>query len=570
MFIRNALSAVLAIAVCASFNSGAHASDASKSLTGADFADNVASGTTFVKFYSPQCGHCIKLAPTWEMLAVNHQDWANTKDFKFAEVNCLMEGDVCEDNNVQSYPNMQLFNQGKSVHLYQGGRSIEDLTAFVTTKSQEYEAKASANSNKLSQDSTVNTQGKVIVLDNKNYESSLKNGEPWLVEYYAPWCGHCKALAPTYEELAKELKGKVNVAKVDCPANDAVCRSQKVRGYPTIKLHQNGQASEFNGQRQLANMAAFAVGGTISSVKRLTPQGFEEIKAGSDVSFIYVYDANTNEDVSASIDKQSRTFYEQVSIYSTNDNAIARQLSLTTLPALVVMKDNRQYTYQGSLTDSEAVRAWIKEVKEPMVLTLDGSNVGTFLQTKGWIALGLFDPSQADATAEARKELIEAAHAYHGAKAESYVVLGAPLVFAILDAQQWQSYVRGAFGIDTDALPAVFVVNGVQEQYYAHGFDGRRVTVTKEALLAHIADIEAGLLTPKSQVGLVQKGFREFQKRTRPVQIFYQKHPTVALTIAAAMVLAMMRRSSPPKEEDPSDADTKEGAEKEGKEIKQD
>jgi protein disulfide-isomerase-like protein len=143
--------------------------------------------------------------------------------------------------------------------LYQGGRSIEDLTNFVTTKAQEYNVKAPLSNNKQS---TINSLGQVIVLDNKNYESSLKNGEPWLVEYYAPWCGHCKALAPTYEELAKELKGKVNVAKVDCPANEAICRSQKVRGYPTIKLHQNGQASEFNGQRQLTNLAAFAVGGT--------------------------------------------------------------------------------------------------------------------------------------------------------------------------------------------------------------------------------------------------------------------------------------------------------------------
>jgi hypothetical protein len=48
------------------------------------------------------------LAPTWEKLAVNHQDWANTKDFKFAEVDCLLEGDVCDDNDVLSYPNLQL------------------------------------------------------------------------------------------------------------------------------------------------------------------------------------------------------------------------------------------------------------------------------------------------------------------------------------------------------------------------------------------------------------------------------------------------------------------------------
>jgi len=144
--------------------------------------------------------------------------------------------------------------------LYQGGRSIEDFNEFVNSKADEYSVKATSNN---AQQSNINPLGEVIVLDSKNYESALKSGEPWLVEYYAPWCGHCKALAPTYEELAKELKGKVNVGKVDCPANEAICRGQqKVRGYPTIKMHLNGQASEFNGQRQLSNMAAFALGAT--------------------------------------------------------------------------------------------------------------------------------------------------------------------------------------------------------------------------------------------------------------------------------------------------------------------
>ncbi|KAF9934211.1 hypothetical protein FBU30_002904 [Linnemannia zychae] len=543
MFVRNAFSIVLAIAACASLNGGAHASEASKSLTGADFAANVASGTTFVKFYSPQCGHCIRLAPTWEQLAVNHKDWAGSKNFKFAEVNCLLEGDVCDDNDVHSYPNMQLFHQGKSVHLYQGGRSIEDLTNFVNSKADEYETKAfSDNSNSNAAPSTINTQGKVIVLDNKNYENSLRNGEPWLVEYYAPWCGHCKALAPTYEELANELKGKVNVAKVDCPANEAICRSQKVRGYPTIKLHQNSQATEFNGQRQLSNLATFALGATTSSVKPLTFQKFEEIKNAPEVSIIYVYDANTSKDVTESIDKQSQTFYEQVSIYSTKDPSIAQHLSLTALPALVVLKDNRQYNYQGEITNQLAVQSWIEKTKEPLVTALNKRNTGAILNSPGWVLLGLLDPEKPASTV-AYRGLVETAHRYQKSLATGDRVLidGRALRFATLDGTKWTRYISEILNVDPVNLPAIVAVNSDKETFYPYASDERRVAFDEEALWEYVQDMEKGRLTEKSTISSLQRSFRQISHRVSSGFAFVGDHPFVTMILFSAVAYGLFR-----------------------------
>ena len=83
-----------------------------------------------------------------------------------------------------------------------------------------------------------------------------------LIEFYAPWCGHCKALAPTYEKLAElyaspELSSKVTVAKIDATQNDV---PDEIAGFPTIKLYPAGAKDSpvnYSGSRTIEDLAAF-------------------------------------------------------------------------------------------------------------------------------------------------------------------------------------------------------------------------------------------------------------------------------------------------------------------------
>lgn len=80
-----------------------------------------------------------------------------------------------------------------------------------------------------------------VTITTENFES-YKNGElPLVVDLWATWCGPCRALAPTIEELAKEYDGKIVVGKCDVEENDDVAMEFGVRNIPTILFFKGGQ-----------------------------------------------------------------------------------------------------------------------------------------------------------------------------------------------------------------------------------------------------------------------------------------------------------------------------------------
>lgn len=128
-------------------------------------------------------------------------------------------------------------------------------------------------------------KGDVQQLTAKTLKKTLRASDRVTVlEFYAPWCGHCKNLAPIYEKTASSLKGLVNVAAIDCDeeSNKRICGEYGVQGFPTIKMARpktdaRGERSfsmeDYNGARTVKSIAEHATSIMPSYVKKLTAEG---------------------------------------------------------------------------------------------------------------------------------------------------------------------------------------------------------------------------------------------------------------------------------------------------------
>ena len=388
-------------------------------------------------------------------LSADPSTFTDLYSFHFAEINCEAFGDICSELKIDGYPTLNLYKDGKLFDSYPADsrRDVTNMSEWLeerlakiktvsgkkeeqvedTPESELKEEKGGLEQevfqNKKPTPSTTLVVSTPVVTPNPDgisYEFSRDDfiqmvemtQDPWMIKFYAPWCDHCRAMAPAWADLAGEMKGKLRIGQVNCNEETKLCRDIQLRGYPTILFFQGGEKIEYDGLRGLGDLVSWANKATeASQIKELDVATLIGVEEKEEVFFIYVYNEATTSEDFAALDRLKLPLIGHAPIFKTDSKIIAERFKVSdfpvsTYPRIFVVRDGIPSYYTAfspkELRDHEKILKWMKSVWLPMVPELTASNSHEIMNGK-LVVLGVLSRDRLTEFTRTKKELKDAA-----------------------------------------------------------------------------------------------------------------------------------------------------------------
>ncbi|XP_062519566.1 protein disulfide-isomerase A5-like, partial [Corticium candelabrum] len=184
---------------------------------------------TLVMFYAPWCGHCKAAKPKFQEAA---ELMAEKKKVAFAAVDCTDSSNrnLCTQEGVEGYPTIKYYNYGKKGERYAGGRETDDFVQFMENPDEPPTAPPP-------EPEWSDEPSSVEHLSDDSFDMFVDQHDSVLVMFYAPWCGHCKAMKPAYGDAAEQMHNSGHsgiLAAVDCTKQRKLADRFEIKGFPTV------------------------------------------------------------------------------------------------------------------------------------------------------------------------------------------------------------------------------------------------------------------------------------------------------------------------------------------------
>ncbi|KAK7529809.1 prolyl 4-hydroxylase, beta polypeptide [Phyllosticta citribraziliensis] len=318
-------------------------------------------------------------------------------------------------------------------------------------------------------------------LTKDTFNEFVSDNELVLAEFFAPWCGHCKALAPEYEEAATQLKEKnIKLAKVDCTAHGELCSDHGVEGYPTLKVFRGLEnISPYQGQRKADAIISYMTKQSMPAVSTLSKDTITDFKTADKVVLVAFFDKDdkaTNETFS----DVAKNLRDEYLFGATNDVDVAKAEGVKQ-PAIVVYKsfDDGKDIYKEKKIEKEALQKFIKAAATPLVGEV-GPETYTGYMTSG-LPLAYIFAETPEEREKLAKELKPIAEKHKGA-----------INFATIDAKTFGQH--GAnLNLEVGKWPAFAIQDTVKNQKFPLDQEEK---LTVKTVGKYVDDFAAGKVKP--------------------------------------------------------------------------
>ncbi|EKM82138.1 hypothetical protein AGABI1DRAFT_55318 [Agaricus bisporus var. burnettii JB137-S8] len=498
-----------------------------------NFKESTSKGLWFIEYYSPHCGHCRRFAPTWEKLV----EAAETEipSVHLAQVNCAAYGDLCSANGVRAWPTMYMHENGKQLEEFNGKRELDDLKNFIkqyVKPTKDFFVEVEEEDRPI-----VNSNGQVLsISDAASFTETVKQG-PTFVKFFAPWCGHCKKLAPIWVQLAHHLKNKVTVAEVDCEAHSELCAAYKIQGYPTLIYFTRNLQIEYSGGRKLDQLRTFAEKAAEAGLHPLyTDSELADHVQKHDVVYLFLH-SDTKGDIVKAAREASEPLLGSPPVYASASQDLFTRYSVppSATWALLAFKDHDIGKSAGQLygspnTPLSEMSPWFMTHRIPSFLELASDSFQSVMNAPQQ-PLVLIAAVTGETRGKVEAKLEQLASVWKMRTGGTGERNGRQVIFTWMDNEVWKDWLKNMYGIkheDDDDLDDVRVViaDHARLVYYEEDVSGHKIKLTKsDTLFATIEKATTGELHYKHSQNRVERLARWLNHKLSGVEVYVTAHP---------------------------------------------
>ena len=306
--------------------------------------------------------------------------------------------------------------------------------------------------------------GSVIALTQSTFDEHIKKNKYVLAEFYAPWCGHCKALAPHYEKAAEHFKHtdlpegkKVSLAKIDATEEKELGDRFQVRGYPSLMWFVDGKQSEYDGGRTSETIIEWIVDAVSPAVKEAeaAPEPSKRpvvVLAGPTKTSEFEALADTNRKAASFVFVKSNEGSSKVTIQHSGEPVI-------------------------EAPEGEDLSAWFAKNSYPFFGTLDGETYGKYMSRGIGMVWILLDAAGDMSANQSRSMGMEVGRSLAGKYS----------VFSI-DTVEFKGPIESILGVTSFPAIAVHKTAGDKKKFIYRG------DLTAEKIINFVNDVESGIV----------------------------------------------------------------------------